>query len=1095
MQLFTALLALVAAFSAYIQHQTTDLVVAFRERAFQPVFHNFLAIEPSTVTSTITASPTVAFTTTIYHGGSMVVVATSAPSTPPSTTVSQAQYCLAPLAWADLQDHSICISEHAFERLSAFLATLSEAPTLDLPRSILVRLSAYFSLLWELIWIPTTMTLQWISEISLVVARYANSVGWKFIVAASAVSCSMRDFLATFTLADWLTYSFLLVIGIFLLIGASIPIIRANRRCQELLSRLAREEAKAIHDRRWKTIAKAIEYYENPPDMTKEEARETLVAYLTGFITDEKHPQYPPPTIRQRCPEVRITTALWALACGFYQKLLPALKWTFDVQFLFLVKMPLTWSWQVINSTLGRGICWLCDTYLDKLVFGIMPFCLLMMVNFLFSLLGLSMIVGILYLWAVLVVLICCLCAIGYVMIPAVGHAGRMGAQVVAYLRESAAEIRERYNQEDFGTRPRQHGHTSTSLAQRSANHRLRSDPSVTTLVISHERLQSLLSLEAEHSTILHILHNVSGRSVLSKIESLLCELRNPFRTMGSKQPDENDDRRSKDTATKAHESEKDVAEKQQLKTRIHVLEDQLVHKHEHDLAEKKQLKTRIHELETALGRQHEQHDLAEKKQLEARVQELESSLRSQREQHEEEAKKLRQEAEANAKRVEAKVQELEQVQARLSQTERDNSKEAVNSDQLQAMVDERLAAAVAEKTAAIRGEYEAHIDVLMTAGRQLEASAEASRGQHQAEVEQLKTVGRQVEAEAESLRGMLQSEQSSHAASKVQLEQAKQALLGQRQLPPFQPFQDRATAVQQPGPLPSNPSGNSSGAGFNQPATTVPSSTSAPPTTCGDLEALRTLRAAAAWHNQQQRARAGAMQSSAQPPVQTATRATQPAAYVTSDVTSSHANQISIVAGRSTAPAGLQCSEVSKAENTNFISPKFIPNPNVAISSTAPAPITTTAALPPLLPSPTPTMPVYLRSTSQAATPANHDGSETDPLRRQMMAVVTKAPPPPQEESDSDFEVDFEDVNLEPAAHGDSGVDAEVASDPVDDRTGTQRVTSAFEGIELKSKSSKRVAEVEARRKADEIEPQRWKEEQAELQREREARGEIFAV
>jgi hypothetical protein len=634
--------------------------------------------------------------------------------------------------------------------------------------------------------------------------------------------------------------------------------------------------------------------------------------------------------------------------------------------------------------------------------------------------------------------------------------------------------------------------------------------------VISHERLQSLLSLEAEHSTILHILHNVSGRSVLSKIESLLCELRNPFRTMGSKQPDENDDRRSKDTATKAQESEKDVAEKQQLKTRVHDLEDELVHKHEHDLAEKKQLKTRIHELETevghqhehdlaeikqlktriheletALGRQHEQHDLAEIKRLEARVQELESSLKSQREQHEEEAKKLRQEAEANAKRVEAKVQELEQVQARLSQTERDNSKEAVNSSQLQAMVDERLAAAVAEKTAAIRGDYEAHIEVLMTAGRQLEASAEASRGQHQAEVEQLKTVGRQVEAEAESLRGMLQSEQSSHAASKVQLEQATQALLGQRQLPAFQ---DCATAVQQPGPLPSNPPGNSFGAGFNQPATAVPSSNSAPPTTCPDLEALRTLRAAANWHNQQQRARAGAMQSSAQPPVQTATRATQPAAYVTSDVTSSHANQISIVAGRSTAPAGLQCSEVSKAESGNFVSPKFVPNPNVAISSTAPAPITTTAALPPFLPSPTPTMPVYLRSTSQAATPANYDGSETDPLRRQMMAVVTKAPPP-QEESDSEFEVDFEDVNLEPAAHGDNDRDAEVASNPVDDRTGTRRVTSVFEGIELKSKSSKRVAELEARRKADEIEDQRWKEEQAELQKEREARGEIFAV
>ncbi|OCT52137.1 hypothetical protein CLCR_08102 [Cladophialophora carrionii] len=747
-----------------------------------------------------------------------------------------------------------------------------------------------------------------------------------------------------------------------------------------------------------------------------------------------------------------------------------------------------------------------------------MPFCFLLMVNVLFSLLGLSMVMGLVCLGIALAVLVCGIYAVAYAMVPATRLAGRMGAQVVNYVREGVEGARKCWEEEEAAARRQKDDHTSTSLARRTPqtpdqpiaqpNHfsvpysnntsvltgpspYSCSGPTITTRIISVDHFRRLVHLESEHSTIFHKLHNVPGSSVLLKIESLLRELQNPSRLIGSRRPDECDKCNSKDTDTKAKALESALAEKQQLQTKVQELESRLRSQNEtHDSAEKQQLKTKVQELESKLRSQNETHDSVEKQHLQARVQELKSNLRSQHEKHEEEVKNLRLEAQANAKLVETKTQELEQVQACLSQTQQDPSNETAITSQLQESVKQQLAGA-AEKEVAIRAEYQAHIDLLMTAGREIEANAEASRGQHQAEVERLTAGGRQVEAEAENLRGMLQTEKSAHAASKVQLDavrtqlaQATQALLAERQ---SARLNDGAMAVDEPGHLPCNPSGlaPSSATGFNPPASTVPTSTSAPATSCGDLEALRELRAAASnWHNQQQRARAGAMQSSAQPPVQTATsRATQPAAYVTSDGISSHANLASIVAEESTAPAGSQCSEV--------------PSLHIAVYTAAPTPTATTATLPQYLPSPRsliPTRPIYTRSTSHPATPAHYDGSERDPLRRQMMAVVMKAPPP-QGESDSDSEADFEDVNLEPAALGDNGMKAAVVNQPVEDGLGTQHVMGAREWIELKGRGSSKTLELEARRKVDEIEDQKWKEEQAQLQREREQRGEILEV
>ncbi|OCT52136.1 hypothetical protein CLCR_08937 [Cladophialophora carrionii] len=286
MQLLNAIIALVAAFSAHVQQQTTDLVVAFRERALQPVFHNFLAIEPSivtsTVTSTITAAPTASFTTTVYHGGSIAVVATSPPPTPPSTAVPHVQYCLAPLAWANWEEPSFCVSERAFELLSAFLTTLSEAPTLHIPQSILARLSSLFSLHWERIRIATSLIQQQTLETMSVVVNHATSIVWKFRVTASAVSCSMGDFLASLTLPQWLIYCFQFVTTGFLLIGASITIVRAELRRQDVLQRKQREEMKSTRARHRKVIAEALDYYEQgkiTTASTKEEARELLVRY------------------------------------------------------------------------------------------------------------------------------------------------------------------------------------------------------------------------------------------------------------------------------------------------------------------------------------------------------------------------------------------------------------------------------------------------------------------------------------------------------------------------------------------------------------------------------------------------------------------------------------------------------------------------------------------------------------------------------------------------------------------------------------------------------------------------------------------------
>ncbi|EXJ59095.1 hypothetical protein A1O7_06526 [Cladophialophora yegresii CBS 114405] len=934
MQLLNTIIALVAAFTAYVEQQTTDLVVAFRERAFQPVFHNFLAIEPSTiistVTSTVTASPTVSFTTTVYHGGSIAVVATSAPPPPPaptSTTVPQVQYCLAPLAWANWEEPSVCMSEHAFERLSAFLATLSEEPTLHIPQLILARLSSFFSLHCERIRIATSPVQQWTLETMAAVVNDAISIGGKIRVEASGLICPMRDFLASLTLPQWLIYCFLFVTTSSLLISASIIILGAELRRRDLLQRMQREEEKSTRARRWNVIAEALEFYEQGKitiSSTKEEARKLLVDYLISFITSEKQPEFPPPTIQQRCPELRRARTLWTLACGLRHKLFAAMKWMFDVQCLFLVETPLRFSWRVIIRPLGEGVVWLFDMYVEKFVLGIMPFCFLLMVNVLSSLLGLSMAMGLVCLGVALAVLLCGIHAVSYAMLPVTRFVGRLRTEVVNELREALEGARESLEAEEAVRKAQKHNYTLSLLARRTPetpdqpiaqpNHwsvpfskntsvpthpsprygdHFTSDPSVTTPIISFGRLQRLLSLETEYSTISEKLQQVPGFTVIAKIDCLLRWLP-PHPIVGFRRPVICDKCSSKDAVTKAQASENALAETQQLKKRVQELESELGSQNEtHDSAEVQQLKTKTQELESRLSSEHEKHDSAEKqretkvqelesrlrsqnethdsavKQHQAKVQELESELRSRQEKHEEEVKKLRQEAHANAKRAEAKTQELEQVQAHLSQTQKLSSNETAVTSQVQETINQHLAAA-AEREVTLRAECQAHIELLMTAGREVEVS----RDQQQAEVERLITAGRQVEAEAESLRGKLQTEKSAHAATKVQLdamrtrlEQTTQALVAERQ---SAAHNEGAMAVDEPGHLRSNPSGNGStfGTGFNQPATS------------GGDEALRVLRETASnWHNQQQRARSGAM-SSAQPPAQTATsRGTQPAA------------------------------------------------------------------------------------------------------------------------------------------------------------------------------------------------------------------------